>query len=67
LTYDNIKVIVEDFDFNEDEEMENLAHTLKLVRLGKKMRENSKLNKDVNVSSKTTHKKSKSGKKWEDL
>jgi hypothetical protein len=62
----NIKdMFVNEFDFDEDKELENLAHSLKLMRLGKKLRETNKLDKDYCVSDKTTHKKSKNPKKWE--
>ncbi len=68
LTYDNnTKVIVNEYDFDEDKDMDDLVHTFQLVRLGKKLRENSKLMKDLNLSSKPTHKKSKNTKKWEEL
>jgi hypothetical protein len=58
-------MFVNECDFNEDQEMDDLAHSLKLVRLGKKLRETNKLDKEFCVSTKTTHKQSKNPKKWE--
>ncbi len=55
-----------EYEFDEDKEMAELAHEFKLVRLGKKIRENTKIEKDYNPSTKPTHKKSKKGDKWED-
>ena len=62
----NIKyVFVNDYEYDEDKEMENLVHSFKLERLGKQLRETNKLDKEYCVSTKTTHKQSKNPKKWE--
>ena len=60
----NIKDILLN-EFDEDKEMEGLMHSLKLVRLGKKLREINKFDKECCASTKTTHKQSKNPKKWE--
>ncbi len=60
-TYANNLKYVNDFDF--DKELEVLAHSFKLGRLGKQIRETNKLNKEYSQS-KTTHKKSKDPMKW---
>ena len=55
---------LKDFDFDEDKEMAGLAHTFKMMRLGKQLRETSKLDKELNAPSKNTHKKSKNPLKY---
>jgi hypothetical protein len=56
---DNIK------DFDEDKEMEELANEFNFVRLGKKLRKTNKLVKELDISDKPTHKKSKGFNKWD--
>jgi hypothetical protein len=62
----NIKeVLVNGCKFDEDKELDDMAHTFNLMRLGKQIRATTKLDKELCVSIKPTHKKSKNMKKWE--
>ncbi len=62
ITFKDIEI-----DYNEESEMQELVHAFKLVRFGKNIRKNSKIEKDFNISDKPTHKKSKNVRKWEEM